>query len=175
MDKIRYNWTEETDRHTQTHTDRHKQTQTDTEEAHRQTHSYQVVRSVFRLYTIYNERLSHQYRYAPHQSFLLPLSCSSIVHHLSGLDTYALSSSTLKITGGCSIVCLFWCAHRRRRRCSISKRNYHMSWCVWRHLPHHAKSQVNALKILSGHKERKENPRSTSTPCLTSETFEGAK
>ena len=42
-----------------------------------------------------------QYRCELPPEFPLTLPCSSIVPHLSGPDTCALSSSTLKIAGGC--------------------------------------------------------------------------
>ena len=44
------------------------------------------------------------YRYELPPEFPLTLPWSVIVHHLSGLDTCALSFSTLKITGGCRCV-----------------------------------------------------------------------
>ena len=47
-----------------------------------------------------NERLSRRYRNERAPELLLTLSCSGVVHQLSGLDT-ALPLSTLKIMGGC--------------------------------------------------------------------------
>ena len=49
----------------------------------------------------YNERFAREYRCEPPPEFHLTLPFSSIVHHLSGPNTCALTQTTLKITVGC--------------------------------------------------------------------------
>ena len=77
-----------TQTHTQTHTHRHTQTRKHTDRHTRPNPKY-------------NEQLSRQYHHQHPPVFLLTLRCAGVVHHLLGLDTFALSSSTPKITGGC--------------------------------------------------------------------------
>ena len=76
----------------------------------------------------YDERFARQYRYEPPSEFPLTLPFAGIIHHLSGLNTHALTQ-TFPIdwsVAGAKIPAITFIAHR-----GLTPEDLHRCWTPW--------------------------------------------